>query len=147
MQEIARNKRAYVEYELGERLEAGIELKGFEVKSAKLGRFNLAGSYASLKGGEVWLINADIAPYQPENTPPSYDPRRERRLLLSAAEIKFLTGRIKEAGLTLVPLRAYIKGRLIKLELALARHKKKKDKREAIQRREIEREIKRTLKI
>ncbi|MBI2010897.1 MAG: SsrA-binding protein SmpB [Candidatus Colwellbacteria bacterium] len=146
MKEVARNKRAYFDYEILERFEAGISLLGQEVKSVKSGRINLAGSYAILRGNEVWLVGADIPPYQPQNAPEDYDPQRTRKLLLTEKEIKTLTGEIKGTGLTLVPLRAYIKGRLIKLELGLARGKKKADKREVIKKRETEREIRRTLR-
>lgn len=146
MKEIARNKRAYFDYQILDKIEAGIELKGFEVKAVKSGRVNLAGSYANLKSGEVNLINADIPPYQPANTPADYDSARTRRLLLTAAQIKMLTGKIKEAGLTLAPLRVYLKGRMIKVELGLARHKKKYDKREMIKKRESQRDIRRSIK-
>lgn len=146
MPEIARNKRAYFDYEILEKFEAGIELLGIEVKSVKSGRVNLTGSYAILRGNQVLLVGADIPPYQPKNTPPDYDPGRTRKLLLTAGEIKNLTGKIKEAGLTLLPLRIYTKGRLIKLELGLGRHKKKHDKREAIKKREAERDIRRAIK-
>ena len=146
MKEVARNKRAYFDYEILEKLEAGISLLGQEVKSVKSGRINLAGSYAILRGGEVWLLGADIPPYQPRNAPQDYDSQRTRKLLLTEKEIKTLMGEIKGTSLTLVPLRSYIKGRLIKLELGLGRGKKKADKREVIKKREIEREIRRTLK-
>ncbi len=146
MKEIARNKRAYFDYQTLEKIEAGIELKGFEVKAIKSGRVNLSGSYATLKGKGVSLINADIPPYQPANTPSDYDSTRTRRLLLSASQIKALTGKIKEAGLTLVPLRLYLKGPMIKVELGLARHKKKYDKRATIKKRETQRDIRRIVK-
>ena len=146
MKVLADNKQAKFDYKILETLEAGIELRGFEVKAAKSGRINLSGSYARVKGSEVWLINADIQPYQPKNTPGDYDSQRTRRLLLTKKEIQTLTGKTSEAGLTLVPLRAYIKGRLVKLELGLARHKKKADKREVIKKRDADRDIRRALK-
>ncbi len=146
MAEIARNKRAYFDYEILEKFEAGIELLGFEVKSIKSGRINLASAYAVIKNNQVLLIGADIPPYQPQNTPPDYDSQRTRRLLLTSEEIKNLVGKTKEAHLTILPLKVYTKGRLIKIELGLGRHKKKYDKREAVKKREAEREIKRSLK-
>ncbi|HEY4498392.1 MAG TPA: SsrA-binding protein, partial [Candidatus Paceibacterota bacterium] len=107
---------------------------------------NLAGSYAILRAGEVWLLGADIPPYQPRNAPQDYDSQRTRKLLLTEKEIKSLAGEIKGTGLTLVPLRAYIKGRLVKIELGLGKGKKKADKRELIKKRETEREMRRTLR-
>ena len=146
MKEVAKNRTATFDYAILEKFEAGIELLGFEVKAVKAGKMNLTGSYAQIKGNEVLLINADIQPYQPKNTPKNYDQERTRRLLLTRKEIESLTGKIHEAGLTLVPLRAYIKGRLVKLELGLAKHKKKADKRETIKKRDIDRDIRRALK-
>ncbi len=146
MKNLALNKRARFDYEILETIEAGISLLGFEVKATKAGKINLSGSYAQVKGNEVWLINATIGPYQPKNTPKDYDPERTRRLLLTKKQIQALTGKTHEAGLTLVPLRAYIKGRLVKIELGLARHKKKHDKREVIKKRDVDREIRRNLK-
>ncbi len=146
MKEVARNKRAYFDYEILEKFEAGISLLGQEVKSVKSGRINLAGSYAILRNGEVWLVGADIPPYQPQNAPQDYDSQRTRKLLLTEKEIKTLMGEVKGTGLTLVPLRSYIKGRLIKLELGLGKGKKKADKRELIKKREAERDIRRTLR-
>jgi len=146
MKEVARNKRAYFDYEILEKFEAGISLLGQEVKAIKSGRINLAGSYAILRAGEVWLLGADIPPYQPRNAPQDYDSQRTRKLLLTEKEIKSLAGEIKGTGLTLVPLRAYIKGRLVKIELGLGKGKKKADKRELIKKRETEREMRRTLR-
>ena len=146
MKELAKNRTATFDYEILEKFEAGIELLGFEVKAVKSGKMNLTGSYARIKGTEVWLINAGIQPYQPKNTPKDYDPARTRRLLLTKKEINTLTGKTHEAGLTLVPLKAYIKGRLVKVELGLGRHKKKSDKREVIKKRDTDRDIRRALK-
>jgi len=142
---IAANKRAYFNYQILETYEAGIELKGFEVKSIKTGRINLAGSYAVFKNNQVWLINADVPPYQPKNTPSDYDPKRSRRLLLRKTEIKGLIGQIQEKGLTLVPLKVYTKNRKIKIEIGLAKSRKKVDKRELIKKRESKKEIKETM--
>lgn len=146
MKELSKNKRSYFDYDILEKIEVGIELLGFEVKAAKNGKIDLSGSYARLKDEQAWLVGASISPYQPNNTPKEYDPGRDRRLLITKKELKALSGKNKEAGLTIVPLRAYIKGRLVKIELGLARSKKKWDKREAIKRRESDTEIRRTFK-
>ena len=140
------NRRALYDYEVLETYEAGIELFGFEVKAIKNGRLNLSGSYVVIKNNEAWLLNAAVAPYQPRNTPADYNETRSRRLLLKKAEIKELVGKSAQKGLTLVPLRVYDKKSRIKLEFALARHKKKHDKREVIKERETKREISRAMK-
>ncbi len=145
--ELSRNKRAYFDYNILEKFEAGIVLAGFETKSVKDGRMNLGGSYVIIRGEEAWLINADIPGYQPKNTPKNYEPTKIRKLLLKKDEIKTLIGKTKESGLTIIPLRAYIKGQRIKLEIGLASHKKGKDKREMIKKRDTDREIRRTLKL
>jgi len=142
----AENRRAKFDYEILETFEAGIELKGFEVKAIKSGRANIAGTFAILRGGEVWLVNVDIPPYQVLNTPKEYDPTRTRKLLLNKKEIKYLTEKIRSENLTIVPLKLYNKNNLVKVMLGLARGKKKSDKREAIKKRETKREIGRTLK-
>ena len=147
MKELTRNKRAFFDYEILEEIEAGVELLGFEVKAAKQGKISLAGSYAKILGAEAFLLGADIQPYQPQNTPKDYDQTRTRRLLLKKDEIKSIMGKLNESGLTLVPLRAYIKGRLVKVSLGLVRNKKKYDKRELIKRRDTDREIRRSLKV
>jgi SsrA-binding protein len=139
--EISRNKRAYFDYDIQEKLEAGIELKGFEVKAIKSGHINLGGSYVIIRGNEAYLINTDIPPYQPKNAPESYDPHRNRKLLLKASEIRYLLGKAQEIGLTLVPLRVYLKRGLIKLEIGLARSRKAKDKRDLLKKRSDLREI------
>jgi len=139
--ELARNKRAYFDYDIQEKLEAGIELKGFEVKAVKSGRINLGGSYVIIRGDEAYLINTDIQPYQPKNTPENYDPHRNRKLLLNASEIRYLLGKAKETSLTLIPLRVYLKRNLIKLEIGLGRSRKAKDKRDLLKKRSDIREI------
>ena len=146
MKELSKNKRAYFDYNILEKIEVGIELLGFEVKAAKSGKIDLSGSYARIKDGQAWLVGASISPYQPKNTPAEYDPSRDRRLLLTKKELRTLSGKHNEAGLTVVPLRAYIKGRLVKIELGLARSKKKWDKRDVIKKRESDTEIRRTFK-
>ena len=146
MAEYARNKKVSFDYEILETFEAGINLLGHEVKSIKSGRINLAGSYVVLKNEEVFLIGATIPPYQPKNTPKSYNPERTRKLLLKKAEIRYLIGKTKQKGLTIVPFRVYnIRGK-IKIEFALVKIKKKHDKREKIKKREDEREMRRALK-
>ena len=146
MQPLATNKRAYFDYEILETYEAGLELKGFEVKSVKNGRVHLIGSFIVIRNNEAWLIGTTITPYQQKNTPAGYDPERTRKLLLHKSEITELIGKAAEKGLTLVPLRVYNKGRRIKLEFGVCRHKKKADKRETIKKREAKREIDRSLR-
>ncbi len=141
-QVIATNRRARFEYEILETVEAGIALVGPEVKSLRAGNANLTDSYALVRRGEVFLVNAHIGPYEQasrENAPP----RRERKLLLHRAEIARLGGRVAERGLTLVPLRIYFKSGRAKVELGLARGKQRHDKRETIRRREEERDMRR----
>ncbi len=142
---ISENRRARFDYEILDTVEAGIELKGYEVKAAKSGRLELAGSYAVVRHGEAELLNAQIPPYQPKNTPPEYDPARTRRLLLHKEEIATLIGKLKEKGTILAPLEAHLKNGKIKLTLGFGRSKKRADKREAIKKRDIEREIGRRL--
>ena len=146
MKNLSENKRAYFDYEILEKLEAGIVLIGQEVKSIKSGRLNLAGSYVVLRDAEFYLINAKIPPYQPKNIPEDYDPLRSRKLLLRKKEIDYLIGKIKQKGLTLMPLRVYTKRGKIKLEFGIGKGLKKADKRESIKRREFEREKQRLLK-
>jgi len=146
MRVLAENKKAYFDYELLEKLEAGIILIGQEVKSIKLGRMNLTGSYVVFRDQELFLIGAKIPPYQPKNAPPDYTPERSRKLLLRKSEINHLIGKVKEKGLTLIPLKVYTRGDKIKLEFAAAKGKRKSDKREIIKKRETDREIRRVLK-
>lgn len=143
---LAENKKAYFNYSILETIEVGIELKGFEVKAVRAGKANLGGSFATLKSGELWLTNADISPYQPKNTPTDYDSKRPRRLLIKKEEIRDLIGKMQSGGLTIVPLKLYNKGGRIKLEIGLARGKKKADRRESLKKRAVEREIGRSLK-
>lgn len=146
MNDISVNRRAYFDYEILETYEAGIELRGFEVKAAKSGHINLTGAYAVIKDNEAWLLNAAISPYQAKNTPQDYDQIRSRRLLLHRPEIKELIGKSAQKGLTIVPLKVYTKRGRIKILVGLGRHKKKQDKRESIKRREAGREIAREIK-
>ena len=140
---IAENRRASFDYEVSQKYEAGIELKGYEVKSAKGGRLQVAGAHVLIRGGEAWLVNSHIPPYQSGNTPDDYEEDRARRLLLSKLQIKELQGALVDKAQHLVPLRAYLKHGLIKLELGLGRTRKKSDKREVIKKRAHQREIRR----
>jgi SsrA-binding protein len=140
------NKKIYFNYEIMEKLDAGIELLGFEVKSLRKGHGSLDGSHITVRGGEVFLIGANIAPYQSANTPKDYEPRRNRKLLLTKKEIKELEGVEHKKGLTIVPISVYNKGRKLKLSIGIARGKKKFDKRQTIKKRESDRETRRTLK-
>ena len=141
MKTIAENRRARFDYDIVETYEAGIELSGQEVKSAKGGRLNLASSYAIFRGNELMLTNASIPPYQPKNAPDDYEPGRSRRLLMHKSEIKSLSGKLKQKSFSLVPLRAYIKKGFIKIELGLGKSRKKSDKREVIKKRAARREM------
>ena len=146
MRVIAKNSKAYFNYELVDSYEAGISLMGSEVKSVREGRISLKESYAEIRDGEVFLISCHISPYEAANRF-NHDPLRERKLLLHRQEIKRLTGKIKEKGFTLVPTRVLlnVKGK-IKVEIALARGKKSYQKREAIKERDRDREMKAELK-
>jgi len=146
MKILATNKKAGFDYEILESHEAGLVLFGYEVKAMKTGHVSLAGSYVVSKGNEFYLINALVPPYQPVNTPVDYDQKRSRKLLLKKSEIASLIGKSKIKGLTLIPLKLYTKKSRIKLEFAIAKGKRKTDKRETIKRRDIEREIGRRLK-
>lgn len=143
---LATNKKAYLEYEIIEAFEAGISLLGQEVKSLKTRGVNLAGNYVVIKDSEAFWIGANIAPYQPKNTPLEYNPERARKLLLKKDEISQLMIKNKQKGLTLAPLKVYTTKGRIKLEFALVKGKKKTDKRETIKKRETQREIDRELK-
>jgi len=141
----ARNKQATFNYEILETFEAGVMLHGFEVKAIRAGRASLIGAYIILRHGEAFLKGATISHYQEANTPDSYLPERERKLLLQKKEIAKLEKALNTKGLTIVPIKLYNKNRHIKLEIALVRGKKKADKREAIKARDNKRDIARTL--
>jgi SsrA-binding protein len=134
------NRKARHDYFILEALEAGIALTGTEVKSLRKGNANLQDSYAELRNGEVWLEGMHISPYEQGNIN-NHDPRRKRKLLLQRKQIRKLIGGIKEKGLTLIPLSVYFKGPFAKVELALARGKKSYDKRDAIAKRDAERDM------
>jgi SsrA-binding protein len=142
---IATNKKAFHNYFIGERFEAGIALTGSEIKSVRAGRISLADAYVRPESGELWLLNTHIARYDPSSYM-SHEPTRPRKLLLHRKEIKNLAGKVAEKGLTLMATRLYLKGGIAKVEIALAKGKKLYDKRETISRREIERNLARTLK-
>ncbi len=143
---IAVNRQARHEYDVLETYEAGLALTGSEVKSIRAGRVNLRGGYARVRNEELWLLDVHIAAYAEAGRYYGHEPTRPRRLLMHRREINRLRGRLEAAGLTLVPLRLYIKGRWVKVELGLCRGRKLHDRREAIARREARREIERELK-
>ena len=139
------NRKAYHDYHILENMEAGIALKGTEIKSIREGKVNIRDAYAKPEKGELWLLNAHIASYQ-AGSHFNHDPNRPRKLLLHRHQIDYLTGMVGRKGLTVVPLKLYIKKGIAKLELGVARGKRAYDKRDAIARRETEREIERSLK-
>ena len=137
-------KKARFNYEILETFEAGIELLGFEVKSLKKGQGSLDGSHVIVRGGEAYIVNMLIPPYQEKNTPAGYEPRRNRKLLLTKEEIKKLA--MLEEKLTVVPISIYNKGTLVKVSVAVVRGKKQFDKRASIIKRETDREARRALR-
>lgn len=141
MNKIAENRKAYHEYEIKEKFDAGISLLGTEVKSIRERGVNLAGTYVICKRGEFYWVGAKIPPWQAANAPSNYKETRDRKLLLKKSEIRYLLGKSKEKRLIFVPLKLYNKGRWIKLEFGLGKKKKLWDKREKIKKREIERRI------
>jgi SsrA-binding protein len=142
---IAENRKARHEYQLLERYEAGVVLTGTEVKSLREGGASLQQAYADVRDGEVWLIGAHIAEYGQGNVN-NHEPDRDRKLLLHRREIGSLFGKLRERGLTLVPTRLYFKDGRVKVELALARGKERRDKRRDLAKRDAERQIERALK-
>ncbi len=142
---ICKNRKARFSYHLEETVEAGLALLGSEVKSLREGRANLVDAYASIRGDEVWLLKAHIAPYTQANRE-NHEPTRERKLLLHRREIRRLGIKLREQGYTLIPLELYFRGGRAKVELALARGKKQHDKRRAIADRESDRQLQRVTK-
>lgn len=140
------NRQAYHDYFVDETYEAGIALTGTEIKSIRAGRANLRGAYARVKEGEVWIEGMHIAPYE-QGSYMNQDPLRARKLLLRRRQIDHLVGRVQAKGLTLVPLKLYIKHNRAKIELGLCRGKKQYDKREAIAERDARREMARVTKM
>jgi len=141
---IATNRKAYHDYFIDETYEVGIVLTGAEIKSVRAGRVSLRDSFALVKGGEAWLLNAHIAPYK-HATHTSHEPKRDRKLLLHRYQINRLREKVREKGYTLVPLRMYLKDNRAKVEIALVRGKKLYDKRRAIAERDAQREVERAL--
>jgi len=146
MVDLIHNKKINVDYEVLETYEAGIELLGIEVKSIRSNQGSLLGTHITIRGGEAFLIALNIPPFQIKNTPKDYDPKRNRRLLLSKKEIGELAGIEVKKGLTIVPVSMYSKGKKIKVKVAVVRGKKKFDKREDIKKRDTDRDIRREFK-
>jgi len=146
MASYAENRKARFNYEFLEKYETGIELLGTEVKSIRGGQMSLEGAFVIIRGGEAFLINANIPPYQVKNAPKDYDPLRNRKLLLTKKEIAELAGSEKNKSLTIIPISVYNKNRKIKVEIALVKGKKKFDKRETLKKRDTDREIRREYK-
>jgi len=140
------NRKAHFNYTIEDTYEAGIQLLGHEVKSIKNGNGNINSAFCIIRGGEAFIIGMHIPPYQPNNTDPTYDPDRTRRLLLSKKEIKKLGEKDDVRGLTLIPLSLYSKGRHLKVSIAIGRGKKTIDKRETIKKRDLDREMEREYK-
>jgi SsrA-binding protein len=142
---IAVNRQAYHDYFVERTIEAGIALMGTEIKSIREGKVNLRGSYATVRNGELWLENAHVAVYEHGNRY-NHEPTRSRKLLLHRREINSLLTRVETKGLTLIPLKLYLKGGRAKIELGLCRGKKLYDKRDAIAERDMKREIERAVR-
>ncbi len=143
---ILSHKRVHFDFEILETFEAGISLLGTEVKSLRSGHGKLDGGYVIVRGAEAFLVGASIPAFQMKNVSPSYDPERARKLLLSKKEIAEIELKSEKQGLTAVPLKLYSKGPLVKIEIGIARGKKKQDKRQSIKERDTKRDIDRTLK-
>jgi len=139
------NPQAKFNYDILDKFEAGIVLLGAEVKSVRAGQISLKESFAKVKNGEVWLMGAHITPYK-QGTPEGYNPIRPRKLLLHKKEINHLIGKLNEQGLSLIPVKMYLKKNKIKLELGLGKGKKKYDKRASIKEKEFKRTQQRVLK-
>ncbi len=142
---IVTNRRARREYFVEETYEAGLVLAGSEIKSVRDGRVNLQDSYVTIREGEAWLVNSHIAPYKQASCQ-GHEPKRDRKLLLHRRQINRLAGKVQAKGYTIIPLRLYLKDNRAKVEIALARGKKLYDKREALAKRQAEREIERALR-
>jgi len=142
---VAENRKARHDYFVEEKLEAGIILTGTEIKSIRAGRVNLKDSYAEISGGEVWLNQMHISPYEQGNRF-NHEPLRKRKLLLNRSEIAKLTGKVQQQGMTLIPLKIYLKRGLAKIELGLCKGKKNYDKRQDIAKRDAKREMERDLR-
>jgi SsrA-binding protein len=142
---LAENRRARFDYEVLKTFSAGLELTGAEAKSVRAGKMSLAGAFVAVRGGEAFLVGATIPPYQPKNTPAEYDATGARKLLLKKGEIAELADAEGTKGLTIVPLSVYNKGRFLKADIAVAKGKKLRDKRQALKKRDAERDLGRSL--
>lgn len=142
---VATNRKAYHDYFLEDTYEAGIVLTGTEIKSVRAARVNLRDGFVQIRGGEAWLINVHISPYDFGNRE-NHEPRRERKLLLHRQEIRKLQSKVSERGWTIVPLRMYLKNGRAKVEIALVRGKRLYDKKDAIAERDADRELRRAIK-
>jgi len=143
---LAKNKKAYFDYEILDKIEAGLVLSGQEVKSAKNGQVNLKGSYVNFEKDEAFLVKMHISKYKQAGNLPDYDPEQSRKLLLRKQQLINIKSKSLEKGLTIVPLIVYTKGRLIKVEIGVAKGKKNYDKRDKIKKRDQDRELKRFIK-
>lgn len=143
---VSDNRQARFLYEILETYEAGIELQGTEVKSIREGRANLRDGYALIRNGEAWLLNVHVSPHQSASQFFNHDPRRTRKLLMHRQEIRKLIGQVEQKGLTLVPLKMYLKNGWVKVSIALVRGKKLHDKREDLKQRQEKRDIERVMK-
>ena len=143
---IATNRRAFFDYEILDRYEAGLVLTGTEIKSVRAGKVDIRDAYARPQNGEMWLVNGYIAPYDPASTL-NHDPRRQRKLLLHRDEIAQLSSQVAEKRLTIVALRIYIKNHVAKVELAAARGKRQYDKRRAIMDKELDLAARRSMRL
>lgn len=146
MADLVQNKKAHFDFEFLEVFEAGVVLFGHEVKSLRAGKASLNGAYVVIRGGEAYLVNASISPYQVANTPKGYDPERARKLLLTKKQLAELEQGSEKQGLTIVAIKWYNNNRHLKLQIALAKGKKKADKRETLKERDSKREIDRIMK-
>lgn len=146
MPTLATNKKARFDYEILETFEGGLKLSGHEVKAIKTGHLKLQGAFLHIRNGELWLKNAFVGKYQPAGDLPNYDPYQDRKVLVNKKELKKFLGKHHSQGLTLVPLSVYTRGNLLKLEFALARGKKKYEKRETIKKRDVERQLQERMK-
>lgn len=146
MPQLADNKKAYFDYKILEKVEAGLVLFGHEVKAAKAGQISLKGAFITFHNNKAFLTNATISKYKQAGKLESYDPIRSREILLHRKELRYLQGKFAEKGLTIVPLSVYTKNRLVKIEIAVASGKHAFDKRESIKKKDTEREMRRAIK-
>ncbi len=146
MSDYIKNKKATFDFEILKTFEAGVVLHGHEVKSLRTGKGSLNGAYVIIRGGEAFLVGASISPYQVANTPKGYDPERPRKLLLSKKELTELEQKSEQQGLTITAIKWYNQKRTVKLQIGIARGKKKADKREKLKERDTKRNIERILK-